>query len=189
MLLEQRKMGLASGITMLSYIRAERYVSIIVLPVCAENLWFDSHNGDGNHKSQLVAGPRKCWDSRWNLVAIMCTSWDMRYCICTSGISPSELSDLGNTGIAVGISLLSCAQAELTLFEVYRPPSWNLYFRFLPVRSYNIVTTSFGLLDLENIGIAVGVSLLSCAQAELYVFKVHRPPSWFSTFGCIWQFH
>jgi len=30
----------------------------------------------------------------------------------------------------------------------------------------------------KNIGIAVGISLLSCLKADLYVIEVKRPPSW-----------
>ena len=37
-------------------------------------------------------------------------------------------------------------------------------------------------LDPENIGKAVGISLLSCEHAEIYVFEVWRPPSWISHF-------
>ena len=69
-------MGLAFGITLLPYIHAEINVSVIVLPVCAEHLWFNNHIDDEDHQSQLVTGPRKCEGGHWNLVAIMYTSWD-----------------------------------------------------------------------------------------------------------------
>ena len=59
-------------------------------------------------------------------------------------INPSVLLDPENVWVAVGISLLSGAQAELYVFKVYRPPSWICHFRFLPVWSYNIATTSIG---------------------------------------------
>ena len=39
------------------------------------------------------------------------------------------------------------------------------------------------LPDTENMGKAVIISLLPCAQVEIYVFEVLRPPSWFSTSG------
>ena len=32
-------------------------------------------------------------------------------------------------GIAVGIPLLSCVQAEIYVYEVLRPPSWIFHFR------------------------------------------------------------
>ena len=45
-----------------------------------------------------------------------------------------------------------------------------------------IISLQIGLLDLDNICIAVGISLLSCIQAELQVFQVLWPPSWISDF-------
>ena len=42
----------------------------------------------------------------------------------------------------------------------------------LPVRSHNITDSFVGLLDLENIVIVVGISFLSCLQAEIEVFPV-----------------
>jgi hypothetical protein len=41
-----------------------------------------------------------------------------------------------------------------------------LDFRF-PVLSHSIETTSVELLDLENMGVAVGISFLSHLQAEI----------------------
>ena len=41
-----------------------------------------------------------------------------------------------NIGVALGISLLSCVQAELHAFQVCRPPSWSFFFRFQPVWWY-----------------------------------------------------
>ena len=34
------------------------------------------------------------------------------------------------------------------------------------------------MLDPENIGIAVGILLISCLGAEIHAFEVWRPPSW-----------
>ena len=42
----------------------------------------------------------------------------------------------------------------------------------LPVRSYNNTDIPIGLLDLKDIVIAVGISFLSCLQAEVEVFPV-----------------
>ena len=52
----------------------------------------------------------------------------------------------------------------------------------LPVRSYNNTDSYMGLLNLENIVIAVGILFLSCLQAEIEVFRFWRPPSWISHF-------
>ena len=35
-----------------------------------------------------------------------------------------------------------------------------------------------GKVDPENIGSAVGISLISCLGAEIHAFEVQRPPSW-----------
>jgi len=74
----------------------------------------------------LIAGPRKHRFSRWNCVAIMCTSGDM-----------------STSGLAAAILDLS----------------------FL-VRSDSIEGITVGLLDTNNIGLAVGIALLSCVQLE-----------------------
>jgi len=40
----------------------------------------------------------------------------------------------------------------------------------LPVRSGSIVGITVGLLDPENIGLAVGIALLLCVQVEIYEY-------------------
>ena len=77
-------------------------------------------------------------------------------------------------GLAIGISLISCLEAEIHPFEVWRPPS--LIFP-LPVWSYSILMSPNGKLDPENIGIAVGISLISRLGAEIHALDVKRPPS------------
>ena len=79
-------MGLAFGFTLLSHIRTEICVSVFVLSVCVEYLWFNSHLDDGEyfHQSHRVAIPRKC-------------------------------------GVAVGISLLPCIQAEIFVIVYVLP--------------------------------------------------------------------
>ena len=52
----------------------------------------------------------------------------------------------------------------------------------LPVSSYSILVTSIGLIDLKNVGLAIGISLISCLQAEIYVLPVWGSPSWISHF-------
>ena len=44
--------------------------------------------------------------------------------------------------------------------------------RILPVRSHNNTDSPIGLLDLENIVIAVGISFISCIQAEIEVYPI-----------------
>ena len=35
-----------------------------------------------------------------------------------------------------------------------------------------------GKLDPKNMGVAVGIALISSVQAEIHAFDVYRPPSW-----------
>ena len=42
----------------------------------------------------------------------------------------------------------------------------------LPVRYYNNTDSPIGLLDLENLIIDVGISFLSCLQAEIDIYSV-----------------
>ena len=81
-------------------------------------------------------------------------------------------------GIAVGISLISCLGAEIHAFEVWRPPSWMFP---LPVRSHSIPISPSGMLDLKNVGLAVGISVTSCwlpcLEAEIHAIEVFEPPS------------
>ena len=90
-------------------------------------------------------------------------------------MSPNRKLDPENKGIAVVTSLISCLEAETHAFEVLRPPSWICS---LPLQSHSILMSPNGKLDPENIGVAVGISLISCLQAEIHAFEVLRPPSW-----------
>ena len=88
--------------------------------------------------------------------------------------------------VAVGISLLSCLQAEIHAFEFWSPPSWLFP---LPVWSPSLPIGSSGLLDSHYtslVAVAVGISYLSSLEAELLTFKVLRLPSWIIhfRFGC-----
>ena len=62
----------------------------------------------------------------------------------------------------------------------------HLAFFPLPVWSHSILICPIGKLDPENIGMAVGYSLISCLEAEIHAFEVLRPPSWIThfQFGC-----
>ena len=78
-------------------------------------------------------------------------------------------------GVAVGIALISCVQAEIHAFAVYRPSTWICP---LPVQSHSILTSLNGKLDPKNIGKAVEISLVSCLGANKHAFEVWRLPSW-----------
>ena len=48
----------------------------------------------------------------------------------------------------------------------------------LPVWSHIIPTSSSGMLNLKNVGIAVGNLLISCLRAQRHAIEVERSPSW-----------
>ena len=75
--------------------------------------------------------------------------------------------------LAVGISLISCLEAEIHAFEVGRPPCWIFP---LPVWSHSLLICYNGKLDPRNIGIAVGILWISGLEAEIHAFVVLRPP-------------
>ena len=133
---DPENMGIAVGISLLSLlscIQAEIYV-MSFLPVICRHLWFLIYPDIGQycHMSLRVAQTWKHGYSRWNLVHMLSTSWD----ISTSGLKDA-ISDF-----------------------------------IPPVRFYNNTDCRKGLLDLGNIVIAVGISFLSCLQAEIKVFPV-----------------
>ena len=70
-------------------------------------------------------------------------------------------------GIAAEIALISCVQAEIHAFEVYRPTSW-IY--LLSAQSYSILTSLYGKLDPNIIGTAVEILLISCLGANQHAF-------------------
>jgi len=123
----------------------------------------------------------------------MYRSLDMRYFISTSGLwQPSliyplfvhraffgvlqyMLPDLENIGIAVEISLLSCMEAEIYVISYLLPVNGS-HFYFSLIRTSDslwsiLVVSSY----LENMGIAVGISFLSCIEAEICVISYLFP--------------
>jgi len=74
-----------------------------------------------------------------------------------------------NIGIAAKMSLLSCIQAGNTIFHMHFRLQAAIYnVLLIPILS-SILICPVMLLDPENIGIADGIVLLSCLQAEIYV--------------------
>jgi len=59
----------------------------------------------------------------------------------------------------------------------------------LPDRSDSTVCTTVGLLDPENIGLAVGNALLSCVQVEIRVLPDCGRHLGFITSGLVGQYH
>jgi len=79
--------------------------------------------------------------------------------------SPVQLLDSENTGVAVGITLLSSQESEIFTFSVGRPPSWILHFQFF---RFGIA----GLLNPEIPGKAAGIALLFSLTAKIAVFVI-----------------
>ena len=48
----------------------------------------------------------------------------------------------------------------------------------LTLMSDSVHTCSAVLADLENVGVAFGIVLLSCTEAEIQALPVKRPPCW-----------
>ena len=48
----------------------------------------------------------------------------------------------------------------------------------LPVWSHITPISSSGMLDLKNVGFAVGIPLISCLRAQRHAIEVERSPSW-----------
>jgi len=74
-----------------------------------------------------------------------------------------------------------CTSWDISYFTSTFDAGRHLWFSFTPTND-SIYISPVGLLDIEKIGIAVGISLLSCMQAEIYV--IHLVPGrylWFFT--------
>ena len=65
--------------------------------------------------------------------------------------------------------MISCLEAKIHAFEVWRPPSWIF---LLPIQSHSILMSPNGKLDPKNIDIAVEISLISYLEAEIHAFEV-----------------
>ena len=96
----------------------------------------------------------------------------------TSDSIPTSLNvlpDPGNMGLAVGIALLSCIRAEIYVIS-YLLRLMAAIFDFRHTQMSNSLATSLSVVpDPENVGIAVGIPLLSCIRAEIYVISCLLP--------------
>jgi len=103
------------------------------------------------------------------------------------------LPDLENMGTAVWISLISCIEADINVISYLLPVNgshlWFLHYPHIcSLRSSLVVSP-----DLENMGTAVGISLLSCIETELRLISFCQPPSLILISGfirqCFWWCH
>jgi len=92
------------------------------------------------------------------------------------------LLDLKNMGVAVGISLLLCIEAEINVISYLLPVNDSLFDLSL-IRTSDCLSGSLVVSpDLKNMGIAVGISLLSYIETELRLISFFQPPSQISDF-------
>jgi len=116
--------------------------------------------------------------------------------IRTSGILRSTsvvLPNLENVGIAVGISLLSCMEADIYVI-LYLLPVNGSHLWFLPYPHIWQSSRQFFVSPaLKNMGIAVGISLLLCIVTELLLIPFFSRHLGFLTSGfirqCFWWCH
>ena len=148
-------MGIAVGISLLSCIRAEIYANTHVLPVIGRHLWFPTYL-DVRQSTSFFVFP-----------------------------------DPENMRIAVGISLLLCVRAEIYVSSCLLPVI-IIIFDFRHKLTSDSLPISLSMSPvLENTGVAVGISLLSCVRAELYVISclltVNGRHLWFQTYTDVRQ--
>ena len=86
--------------------------------------------------------------------------WSPSLPIGSSGLLDPQYTSL--VAVVVEISYLFSLGAELLAFKVLRPPSWIIHFRFCCIR-----TSPIGMLDPQNMGVAVGILLLSYLKVEI----------------------
>ena len=98
---------------------------------------------------------------------------------------PIECWTPQNIGIAVVVLLISCLGAEINAFGVKCPPFWIFP---LPVRSHSISISFLRVLDSKNTGIAVGIQLISCLEADIHEFENVRSRLGLSTSGLVLQY-
>ena len=80
------------------------------------------------------------------------------------------LADLENVGVAFGISLLSCIEAEMLCYFIRASGNMVAIFDLLVTSmSESVYTNPAVLLNPGNVRVAFGISLQSCAKAEIYV--------------------
>jgi len=97
-----------------------------------------------------------------------------------SQYSLSVMPDPMNMGVAVGISLLSCIRADIYVIPIISG-EWPPYL-ISNMPGQGTVYSSYVLPDPRNMGVAVGISLLSCVSAEICATEFSKPPYWISDF-------
>jgi len=76
-------------------------------------------------------------------------------------------------GVAVGISLLSCIEAEIYAIVYLLPVMATVCALRLTPTLRTIVRSPIVFPDPKNVGVAVGISLLCCTEAEILRFPTY----------------
>jgi len=135
MLLNLTNICIAIGILLVFRIAA-LHVIWYALPVPGSHLWFLTQP---DKRQCLEQSKRSAWrqnyrHSRWNCVAIICTSWDIRYFISTSGSRslsiifhppwrrPAMLFDAKHMRMPLKFHTYSICNVRFQVFLVLRPP-------------------------------------------------------------------
>jgi hypothetical protein len=84
-------------------------------------------------------------------------------------------TDTQNMDIAVRFSLLSLYKLGYTLLHIHFRLMAAIFDFILPLASHSICACPIVLLDPENVGIAVEISLLSGLEAEIHDFPYPLP--------------
>ena len=77
------------------------------------------------------------------------------------------LLDPGNVGVACRISLLSCIEAEILRYFICTSGNGAIFNWPLTPMSESVHTIIAVMLDPYNLDLAIGVSLLSCIEADI----------------------
>ena len=59
--------------------------------------------------------------------------------------------------------LLSCIEAEIRAYKIYKPPSWFSKFRFY------VTDITIEVINPENMGVVVGIVFLASPEAEIHL--------------------
>ena len=106
---------------------------------------------------------------------------DFQFPVTCSNISAINIgiTDPDDTSIAVVAALITSLIAEITVLPVWRPPYW--------ISDFRVHVTVFRKPVPINMGIAVGISLISSLIAEICGFLFNSRHIGFLTSGYVWQ--
>ena len=182
---DPENMGIAVGIALLTCIEAEIHVKSFLLPIYGRHLRFlpNLHVGQSRSSLIIVARPRKHGYSRWNLLScIRAEIYAISYVLPPERRAVIPLVSTCCLTPKTQIQPLEfrCHHAHELRYTLF-PMCFQLMaaiFDFQHTQSSDSILTSLSMLpDPKNVGIAVGISLLSCVEAEIRAIEFTEPPS------------